>query len=191
MLNANGGITLDGHALLNGSDTWVRTSGATGIYFASYTGGVYMTDSTYVRIYNGKALQVDSATGIRSSGNITAYYSDERLKTKTGKIENALEKVQSLSGFTYVENELARSLGYENENEQVALSAQDVQKVMPQAVSLAPCDMEVGEFDGVVTSKSGENYLTVDYARLIPLLVESIKELKAEVDELKERLKNN
>ena len=189
VLHANGGITVDGAAIFNGSDTWFRSHGATGWYSASYGGGMYMTDSTYVRVYNGKGLQVDSTNGIRSSGNITAYYSDERLKTKTGKIENALEKVQSLSGFTYVENELARSLGYENENEQVALSAQDVQKVMPQAVSLAPCDMEVGEFDGVVTSKSGENYLTVDYARLIPLLVESIKELTDKVEMLEKQLK--
>ena len=139
-LALTGSYTHLGHVVQNASDHWLRTLGATGIYFSSYGGGVYQTDSTYVRIYNGKALQVDNTTGIRSSGNITAYYSDERLKTKTGKIENALEKVQSLSGFTYVENELARSLGYENENEQVALSAQDVQKVMPQAVSLAPCE---------------------------------------------------
>ena len=187
VLHANGGITLDGAAIFNGSDTWFRSSGATGWYSASYGGGMYMTDTTYVRVYNSKSLYVTGA--IVATSNVTAYYSDERLKTKTGKIENALEKVQSLSGFTYVENELARSLGYENENEQVALSAQDVQKVMPQAVSLAPCDMEVGEFDGVVTSKSGENYLTVDYARLIPLLVESIKELTDKVEMLEKQLK--
>jgi hypothetical protein len=179
----NGGISIEGNVIWNGTDTWCRIPGATGVYFSTYAGGIYQTDSTYVRIYNSKSLQVDS--NIRASGNITAYYSDERLKNKTGNIENALEKVESLSGFTYVENELAKSLGYKNEKEQVALSAQDVQKVLPQAVSLAPCDMEVGEFDGVVTSKSGENYLTVDYSRLVPLLVEAIKELKAEVEELK------
>ena len=56
---------------------------------------------------------------------------------------------------------------------------------MPQAVSIAPFDMETDEFSGEVTSKSGEDYLTVDYAKLVPLLVESIKELKAEIDVLK------
>jgi len=45
--------------------------------------------------------------------------------------------------------------------------------------------METHETSGEITSKSGENYLTVDYSRLIPLIVEAIKELRAEVKELK------
>ena len=184
--NFTGGLQIEGSQIWNGSDTWCRIPGQTGVYFSSYDGGVWMQDTTWVRIYNGKALYVESQ--IAATGNITAYYSDERLKTKTGKIENALEKVQSLSGFTYVENELARSLGYVNENEQVALSAQDVKKVMPQAVSLAPCDMKTDELTGVITSKSGEDYLTIDYARLVPLLVESIKEQQELINKLTSRL---
>jgi hypothetical protein len=109
-----------------------------------------------------------------------------RLKTKTRDIESALDKVCSLSGFFYVENDLAKELGYNNDSEQVALSAQDVEAVMPQATSLAPVDISTSE-DGTTVSKSGENYLTVDYARLVPLLVEAIKELKAEVAELKDK----
>ena len=185
-LNVTGSITTAGTAVFNGSDTWFRSAGQSGWYSTTYAGGMYMIDTTWVRVYNGKGLYV--ANQIGASGNISAYYSDERLKTKTGKIEGALEKVQSLKGFYYVENELARSLGYKNEEEQVALSAQDVQAVMPHAVSLAPVDMETDEFSGEITSKSGENYLTVDYARLVPLLVESIKELKAEIDTLKTQL---
>ena len=186
MLTLNGGLAIEGSTIWNGSDTWCRIPGATGVYFSSYTGGVYMADTTWVRIYNAKALYV--ANEIAATGNITAYYSDERLKTKTGKIENALEKVQSLHGFTYVENDVAKSLGYKSEREQVAVSAQDVQRVLPQAVSLAPCDMETDEFSGEITSKSGEDYLTVDYSRLVPLLVEAIKELKEEVNGLKVQL---
>jgi hypothetical protein len=117
------------------------------------------------------------------AGNITAYYSDERLKTKTGNLDNALAKVMSLEGFTYIENELARSVGYNNTKQQVGLSAQKVKAVLPEAVALAPFDYERQE-DGTMASKSGEDYLTVDYSRLVPLLIEAIKELTAKVEEL-------
>ena len=60
------------------------------------------------------------------------------------------------------------------------LIAQDVQAVQPQAVKPAPFDIAE---DG--TSKTGENYLTVQYEKLIPLLVEGIKELRAEIKALK------
>ena len=166
---------------------WYRSTGAVGWYNNTYAGGMFMQDTTWVRVYGSKALLVSNQ--IAATGNITAYYSDERLKTKTGSIDNALDKVQSLHGFTYVENELARSLGYTNEQEQVALSAQDVQRVMPQAVSIAPFDMETDEFSGEITSKSGEDYLTVDYAKMVPLLVEAIKEQQIQIDELKKTLK--
>ena len=97
--------------------------------------------------------------------------------------------MRSLSGFKYVENDLAKELGYTNEKQQVGLSAQQVQAVLPEAVSLAPVDMETDEFTGEITSKSGEDYLTVDYSRLVPLLVEAIKEQQEQIDELKLKLK--
>jgi hypothetical protein len=144
------------------------------------------------QIINGSSLVGISAGGgnygggnILASGNITAYYSDERLKTKITTIESALDKVKSLEGFIYIENDLARSLGYTNAKEQAGVSAQRVQAVLPQAVSLAPVDMQGVPETGDIISKSGENYLTVDYSRLVPLLIEAIKELSAQVDELK------
>lgn len=164
---------------------WFRSSGNTGWYNASYGGGIYMFDTTWVRVYNAKSFYVDA--DIAAAGNVTAYYSDERLKTKTGVIDNALDKVSSLEGFLYVENDLARSLGYTNEKQQVGVSAQAVKAVLPEAVSLAPVDFETLE-DGTIVSKSGEDYLTVDYSRLVPLLIEAIKELKSEVNNLKAAL---
>jgi len=63
---------------------------------------------------------------------------------------------------------------------QVGVSAQEVKAVLPEVVSAAPFDLdEKGE------SKSGENYMTVNYEKLVPLLIEAIKELKAEVEALK------
>lgn len=138
-----------------------------------------MTDTTWVRTYNGKWIYTSG--DIAAAGNISAYYSDERLKTKIGTISNAISKVKSLEGFTYVENELARSLGYKNKDQQVGVSAQQVQAILPEAVSLAPIDYETLE-DGTIVSKSGENYLTVDYSRLVPLLIEAIKEQQLTIE---------
>ena len=120
-------------------------------------------------------------------GNMTAYYSDERLKTKTGIIDNALGKVMSLEGFTYIENELARLVGYNNRKQQVGLSAQKVKAVLPEAVALAPFDYDLQD-DGTIVSKSGEDYLTVDYSRLVPLLIEAIKEQQTHINKLEDKI---
>lgn len=118
----------------------------------------------------GVGTAASGTTGeIRATNNITAYYSDDRLKTKLGNIENALEKVLSLNGFYHEANETAQALGYEPIRE-VGVSAQEVEKVMPEVVAPAPIDPQ---------------YLTVRYERLVPLLIEAIKELKSEIDTLK------
>ena len=121
-----------------------------------------------------------TAGQIRATNTITAFYSDKRLKTEIGKIENALDKIDQLTGIIYTQNKLAEEFGYNDYNEQVGLYAQDVQLVQPQAVKPAPFDIAE---DG--SSKSGNNYLTVQYEKLIPLLVEGIKELRSEIKALK------
>jgi hypothetical protein len=179
---------------------WFRSSGASGWYNASYAGGIFMQDSTWVRVYNSKAFLAEdtiqsnssvrgpifydsnntayyadfAATGdsIRAAGNIVAYYSDERLKKHLGKIENALDKVDQLEGFYYEANEVAQKLGYKAKRE-VGVSAQAVQRVLPEIVTDAPIDAR---------------YLTIDYERLVPLLIEAIKELTVEVKTLKSKV---
>ena len=121
-----------------------------------------------------------TAGEIRATNNITAYYSDDRLKIKTGNIKSALDKVASLNGFNYIENAVANSFGYNSGDTFVGVSAQEVKAVLPEAVKPAPFDISE---DG--TSKSGKNYMTVQYEKLVPLLVEAIKELSTEVKLLK------
>ena len=162
------------------SSNWFRSYGATGWYNESYGGGIWMNDSSWVRVYGTKDFYATAS--IAAVGNVTAYYSDERLKTKTGVIDSALAKVRTLAGFLYVENDTARKVGYKNTHQQVGVSAQAVQRVLPEAVSLAPFDMHTDPDTGEITSKSGENYLTVDYSRLVPLLIEAIKELADAVE---------
>jgi hypothetical protein len=116
-----------------------------------------------------------TAGEIRATDNITAYYSDDRLKTKLGNIEDALAKVRTLSGFYYEANETAQALGYKPVRE-VGVSAQQVQAVQPEIVVPAPID---------------DKYLTVRYDRLVPLLIEAIKELDGELQSIKQQLKGN
>jgi hypothetical protein len=123
------------------------------------------------------------ASDIYATGNITAYYSDERLKTKISNIKNPLEIINKLNGFYYTPNELARKNGIKNTDIEIGLSAQEVQKVLPEIVKIAPFDSERNK-DDVIVSKSGENYLTLSYERLIPVFVEAIKELERKNIEL-------
>ena len=106
---------------------------------------------------------------IVATGTITAGYSDDNLKTKLGNIENALDKVMSLNGFYYEPNQTAQDLGYVLKRE-VGVSAQEVEKVLPEVVVPAPID---------------NKYLTIQYEKMVPLLIEAIKELKQELDALK------
>jgi len=109
---------------------------------------------------------------IRATNNITAYYSDERLKNIYGSIDTALDKVKKLRGVYFKENDLAKSLGYDNDRRQVGVIAQEVELVLPEAVTGAPI---------------GEPYITVWYEKLVPLLIEAIKELELRVKDLEDK----
>ena len=113
-----------------------------------------------------------SITGDSGSfaNDVVAFTSDIRLKTDIEPIQNALDKVQSLNGFTYKHNEIAEELGLNTETRYAGVSAQDLQEVLPEAVK--PCP-------------ASDKYLTVQYEKVVPLLIEAIKELKAEIDILK------
>ena len=98
--------------------------------------------------------------------NVTAY-SDARLKSDVKTIEGGLEKVSQLRGVTYIRDD------NKDGGQRIGVIAQEVEKIIPQVVMTA--DDEMG-------TKS------VDYGRITAVLIESIKELKAEIDELKEKL---
>ena len=110
---------------------------------------------------------------IRSTGDIVAYYSDDRLKNRIGNIESALDKVNQLNGFTFTPNEESVRLGLDPEGKvRVGVSAQEVEAVLPEAVTDAPVENDQG-------------YKTVQYDKMVPLLIEAIKELTEQNKELK------
>jgi len=104
--------------------------------------------------------------------NVVAYsttISDERLKKDIQKIEGALDKVNQLNGYTFE---------YNNDGKKSAgVIAQEVEKVLPSAVQEKKLHFQM---DGDVGL-----YKTVQYDQLHGLLIEAIKELKAEIEELK------
>lgn len=105
---------------------------------------------------------------ILATGSVVSSFSDDNLKIRLGNIENALEKLLAINGFYYTPSEIGKSLGYPDERS-IGVSAQEVQRILPEVVKPAPIDNQ---------------YLTVMYERLIPLIIEAIKELNAKLDKL-------
>ena len=131
-----------------------------------------------------------SADGyIDVTGDVFTGVSDKRFKTNIRPYKNPIEKVKSLNGFTYNYNDLAKSIApntYGHDNDMAGVFAQEVQKVVPEAVLIAPCDS-----DEHGKSISGEDYLTVNYEKLVPLLIEAIKEQQEQIEELKTKVYGN
>ena len=189
VLSATGGDTNIGIAITpKGTGGVVFPAGAVGTPAITTTGdtntGVFFPAADTVSIATGGSERVRvSSTGgfgvgtttdpgagaIYATGNITAFFSDDRLKTRLGNIENALDKVKTLTGFYYEANQTAQELGYEPMRD-VGVSAQQVQAVLPEIVVPAPIS---------------EKYLTVRYEKLVPLLIEAIKELDNKIQALK------
>jgi hypothetical protein len=117
------------------------------------------------------ALIVTGGVGIGGAlnvgGDVTAYAtSDQRLKENITPIPNALEKVLSISGNTFDWNEKS-----EKEGSDVGIIAQEILEVLPE----------------VVTTRDN-GYLAVRYEKLVPLLIEAIKEQQETISNLQNRL---
>lgn len=125
--------------------------------------------STNLR-YNNSNLSVIG--NITATGTITASISDDRLKTRVGTITQPLDIIKQLSGFYYTNNAIAKSLGHTDDCVHIGLSAQEVNKVLPEAVAV---------------SSENADYLTVKYHRLIPVLVEAIKAQDNKINALRKQ----
>lgn len=120
---------------------------------------------------------------IRASGTITAGYSDERLKEGIEAIEAPLKRLGCIKGVFYRPNHILVDRGLADGTTEVGVLAQDVFRALPQAVAAAPFDT-----DSENQSISGQKYLTVRYDRLVPLLIEAVKELEERVKYLESRV---
>jgi len=105
------------------------------------------------------------------SDNITAYYSsDISLKDNIRPIESAIFKVQQIRGVTFDWNEKSNKLQQEKGHD-VGLIAQEVEKVLPEIVQIRK--------DGIKA---------VAYEKVVPLLVEAIKEQQVTIENLTKRI---
>jgi len=113
-----------------------------------------------------------TASGLETSGDVIAFGSSDReLKDDIKPIENPLEKMEKIGGYTFTWND--KQSTYKGKD--VGVVAQEIQSVLPEIVA--------GRANG---------YLGVKYEKIVPLLIESIKEkkikeLKQEIDEIKEK----
>lgn len=132
--------------------------------------GLYWTLDGYTNFSNNGVYAGNMAPGGNFTvvGNITAYGSatapsDIRLKTNITRIENALNKVCQLSGYTFDRTDRVTA-------RQTGVIAQEVQKVLPEAI---------------IELEDENKTLTVAYGNMVGLLIEAIKELREEIRGLK------
>jgi hypothetical protein len=152
-------------AVTAGTNEWFRSNGSVGWYSNSWGGGIYMTDSTYVRTYGSKQFRCDNH--IVSDGNM--YAADFIILSD----ENVKKEVDQIADWSYILNGLrgCRFTFKASEKRSVGFIAQEVQKVLPELVH---------------TNQDGN--LAVSYGQITAVLVEGMKALQQEVAELRARL---
>ena len=157
----NTGVSVTGNVVASGYITGSYISASNDIYAA---GNLRI-------IGNISGSSISSSGDILADGDVVAYNSsDERLKDNIEVIQGSLDKIGEIRGVEFDWNE--KSPGWAQERgHDVGVIAQEVQKVLPEIVT-----------------KRKNGYLGVDYKRLVPLLIESIKELKEEVEILKKKV---
>jgi hypothetical protein len=188
-LTAGSNVTItNGAGSITISSTNTTYSAGTGITLSGTTFSIGQAVGTTNNVQFGSIGVGTTASGtsgeIRATNNITAYFSDKRLKTNIVPISDALDKVLRISGVSFTNNSEAFKHGYTNTDVQIGVIAQEVAEVLPEIVVPAPFDIGQNP-DGTEYSISGKNYKTVQYDKLVPLLIEAIKELKQELDLLK------
>ena len=175
-ITTSGNITSGNRVL---ADRGLQTAPAFS-FTADTNTGMWSSAENTIDFSCGSVVRLEiGATGIgvtgsiTATGNITAYSSDKRLKTNIKNISYPMDKLFRIGGYTFNwDLKKCEEVGFHPDNVvEHGVIAQEVQKVMPDAVQPAAFDPD---------------YLTVNYARIVPLLIECIKDLQNQIDRLKE-----
>ena len=158
----------------NSSTTDIYTGNTHDYTFYDASVGIrwYTAGSEDMRLLDNGTLHVD--------GDIIAYsttISDARLKDNVVTIENAIDKIKKLRGVEYTWN-----AGTRKDKRDLGLIAQEVEEVLPEIVH----EHDMPLMDG---AEDNTTYKTVDYEKIVGVLIEGMKELSAKVEELENKLK--
>ena len=135
-------------------------------------GNIVTNSNVHIGGVGNPAQELQVTGDIVVTGNITAYYSsDISLKDNIRPIESAIFKVKQIRGITFDWNEKANELQQEKGHD-VGLIAQEVEKVLPEVIQIRK--------DGIKA---------ISYEKVVPLLVEAIKEQQTTIENLESRLK--
>ena len=199
------GDSSGGFSLVNIVDSSTTSTGTMRISAASSSNGVNIlmvgngatTPNKSVRVLSGQfqiinnayssaILTLTDAGALSVTNEITAYSSDRRLKDNVVIIDNALDRVHRIRGVTFDWNERAAAAGFTPPYKRdVGVIAQEIQAVLPEAVRFAPFDRHP---DDPSRSKSGHDYLTVQYEKLTALLIEAVKDLSEKANAQEDRI---
>ena len=171
---------------LTGTSNRITVTNTSGVITLSAPQDIATTSNPQFGSLGVGTASSGTAGSIRATNDIVSWYSDERLKENIEIIPNALDKVMTLRGVTFNANELAESFGYSSKEKQVGVLAGDVKVVLPEAVKPAPFDL-IRIDENTEISRSGEDYQTVQYEKLVPLLIEAIKELNDKIKMLESK----
>jgi len=134
----------------------------------NFTSNTASTTTTTGSVVITGGLGVSGA--INAGADVTAFASsDQRLKTNLQPIENSLDKVKTITGYTFNWNKLAEDKP--QDQREAGVLAQDVEAVLPE-----------------VTTTRDDGYKAVRYEKMVPMLIEAIKELSDKVDAQQQEL---
>lgn len=167
------GSDADPYDLTFSLKTDMRINSNTDVYTGNSNDYIHYDTDVGMRFYTNQAedMRLTDGGDLHVDGNIIGYsstISDQRLKGNINKIDNALDKVMQINGYTFT---------YNHDGKQSAgVIAQEVENIMPSAVQSTNL---------VFNDDNDVEFKTVQYDQLHGLLIEAIKELKAEIEELK------
>jgi hypothetical protein len=172
--DGNYGMTLSG-TTFRLEDDRRRNSTSTDVYSGNTHDYTWYDADVGIRWYTAGAeeMRLENDGDLHVDGDVVAYsttVSDKRLKENIQPIEDALSKVNQLKGCTFTYTADGK--------ESAGLIAQDVEKVLPSAVSEKELPLKIDD---------GEKYKVLQYDQTIGLLVEAIKELSAKVELLENK----